>query len=139
MKIPGTAVIVIVAFMTIECMASDRHGEAINIAELWVSRMDMNLYDMCWNDLSENYKETTEMTEWSESMEAKRGGLGANIERDLLTVVYKTSAEKEYLDPGDYVEITYWSSFVNHSQVYEIVVIDLSKTPLKVASYDFRF
>ena len=98
---------------------SDGTAEATAAAKAWLGVVDAGDYEKSWDEAAALFRQRVKKAEWQKSVGAVRGETGAMKTRELES----TKAEHRLpgVPDGDYVVLTYRSSFAQYPSATETV------------------
>ena len=98
-------------------------AEAVTAAQSWLSLVDSGQYSESWEASSEIFRTAVTQDQWTKTMETLRRPLGNTLNRELSSKEYHTTLPGA--PDGEYVVITFKTSFANKKSAYETI------TPMK--------
>jgi hypothetical protein len=89
----------------------------------WIGLLDRRDWGSAWDRSSALFRKNVPLGTWMDNMPKVREPYGAFVERQVGTVVYKTTLEGH--PDGHYVTVNFASKFANKSDVKETVTLVL--------------
>ena len=94
-------------------------------AEAWLALVDSGNYGESWEEAAQFFKAAVSKEQWQSALRASRGPLGKLISRKLKSATFTNSLPGA--PDGEYVVITYESSFEHKQSAVETVTPMLDK------------
>jgi len=123
--------------MTAQAQSAQDVEQAKTAAGNWLALADSNRHASTWTEAAEPFQKAVSQSDWTQTLQALRAPLGQLKSR---TVKSATFAKNPPSAPeGEYVVITYASTFANKPDVVETVTPARAKDgSWKVSGYFFR-
>jgi len=107
------------------CSCGDRTSAAKGAAKHWLTLVDSGNYAQSWEEAAAVMKTTVAKEQWLEILNANRAPLGTLISRRLSLAQY--TSDLPGAPAGQYVVLTYESTFANRGSVIETATPTLDK------------
>ena len=122
----GTMVLLVLALGTQVWAQSGPEVEAAEkAARQWLDLVDQGQYRASWEASAEFFRKVVEPEKWVETLEKYHQPLGKNKSRKFVSAERRTNLPG--VPDGDYVVVTYQSSFENKKSAIETVTPMLEK------------
>ena len=120
---PKVLILILLATCCSVFAADPKEVAATNFAKSWLQLVDDGKYDQCWKEMSASFQSTVRKDKWQSEVGHSRKMLGKVRSRKLLNAVYTTKLSGA--DDGEYVVVTFFSSFEKLGSGIETVVPQL--------------
>lgn len=100
---------------------TEEEGAAQTAAEAWLDLIDAAEYAESWNEAAPVFQEEVTVEQWTEQVGNPRQQVGALQERALEAA--EPATDLPNAPPGEYVILTYDSTFANLADATEMVVM----------------
>ena len=109
-------------------------AEAATVAaEQFLVLIDAEQYDKSWETVSAPLRAKVKREQWQEHLAKARNRVGPIVERQQEKAIYSTMAQDQ--PDGEYIVLTYKSSFKNVQGVSETITVMLDGSTWRVAGY----
>jgi len=98
-----------------------RNEEAMEAARSWLALVDSEEYEDSWEEAARSFRSAVTVEAWSAQLTAGRAQVGTAEERELARSEAMT--DPPGAPPGEYVQVTFRSTFSGAGQVTENVVL----------------
>jgi len=98
---------------------AEKKSSAVIAAHNWLALIDRGNYDESWDEAAAFFKNSLSREQWSAAVSAAREPLGSLLSRELLSSSYHTTLPGA--PDGEYVVITFSTSFTNKEQAVETI------------------
>ena len=105
--------------------ASDQTSEAKTVAADWLKLVDSGNYAQSWEQAAAVMKSSVAKEQWQHILQTNRAPLGTLLSRKLTSAEYRS--ELPGAPAGQYVVLTYTSSFEHNNSATEIATPTLDK------------
>ena len=111
--------------LTLACGSSLKLDEAsekkaLIAADNWIKLVDDAQYGASWDTAADLFKKSLTKEKWEEMVKTVRDPLGKSVSRNVKSTEFKTSLPGSV--DGEYLIITYTSSFENKKESIETIV-----------------
>lgn len=112
---------------------AEKAAAATAAAEEFLALIDAEQYDKSWEAASTPLKNKVAQEKWREHLSKARAQVGPLVARQQEKAIYSTSAQDQ--PDGEYIVLTYESSFKNIEGVTETITVMLDGASWKVGGY----
>jgi hypothetical protein len=117
-------VIIVLVLLCCQAFAADaKEAAAAKFATDWLALLDAGKYDQCWKQTSPSFQSSIRKDKWESQLGHSRHLLGKIRARKLVSAVYTNKLPGA--EDGDYVVVTFFSSFERLGSGIETVIPQL--------------